>query len=124
MDVQETGVATFTVVRDGNATQEVKVKYKTVNGTALAGLDFEKVEAAQLIFAVGEKEKTVTFKILNDAEPEPSETFFVDLYDPEGTVHQLLTLPNSNPNTLIVPFLPWYSVVTPLLDNSLISTVW
>jgi hypothetical protein len=75
------------VVRDGDAKKTAKVKYRTVNGTASGGLDFVPVNGAQLTFAVGEKEKEIEIKILNDQQPEPNETFFVELYDPEGKYH-------------------------------------
>ncbi len=66
--------ATFTVNLAGSVAQPVTVDYTTVDGSAIAGLDYT-TTTGQLTFAPGDSVKTITVPILNDALPESTESF-------------------------------------------------
>ena len=59
--------------------------YELVNGTALAGEDFEAAPATQLVFNAGETNKDVKVIILGDLLNEETETFEVRLFSSAGS---------------------------------------
>jgi len=63
------------------STSDVKVKYQSQDGMAVAKSDYLPVSGT-LDFAPGEVLKTITVDILGDTVPEPDETFSVVLSDP------------------------------------------
>lgn len=65
------------VVRDAvNVDTTVCVDYKTEDGTACAGPDYEHVEGT-LIFRPGEREKTISITIIDDEVFEEDEHFYI-----------------------------------------------
>lgn len=60
--------------------EPVEVSYTTVDGTAIAGEDYE-ATSGTLIFEPGEQFKTVTVQVYGDTELEESETFQFALTD-------------------------------------------
>ena len=62
---------------------EVRVSYRTANGTARAGADYRATDGT-LTFAPGETAKTVEVTVLADAHDEGVETVWLELYDPVG----------------------------------------
>ncbi len=70
---------TFTVSLSWASDQTVTVYYRTLNGTATAGSDYEYTEGS-LTFAPGEITKTVTVWVLGDTAIEANETFSLALY--------------------------------------------
>jgi serralysin len=74
-----TKTLTFTVSRTG--TEAFAIDFSTVDGTALAGSDYE-FAAGTLTFGTGEKSQTVSITINGDTDIEDNETFFVDLNNP------------------------------------------
>jgi hypothetical protein len=60
------------------ATAPVTVEYSTADNTALAGSDYA-ATSGSLTFEPGQTRRTILVPILNDAEFEPAETFFVNL---------------------------------------------
>ncbi|OQR66938.1 sodium/calcium exchanger 1-like, partial [Tropilaelaps mercedesae] len=65
------------VVRDAtNVESTVCVDYKTEDGTACAGPDYEHVEGT-LIFRPGEREKTISITIIDDEVFEEDEHFYI-----------------------------------------------
>lgn len=65
---------TFTVTLDQAYSDEVTVSFETLDGTAVAGQDYQ-ATSGELTFAAGETEKTVTVAILDDQAAEGDETF-------------------------------------------------
>ena len=71
----------------------VTVNYRTANGTAIAGSDYDAV-SGKLTFARGETSKTILIPVRGDRLAEHDERFFVNLQsakgatiaDPQGTV--------------------------------------
>ena len=59
----------------------MEVDYKTEDKEAKAGDDYEATSGA-LLFEVGEKEKTISVKIVDDDEFEPTERFSLILSNP------------------------------------------
>ena len=86
---EDAGNATFTVTltSDDSVSEPITVKWRTVNGTAMAGSDYEGRDGT-LTFAVGAigaaLTKQVTVVITNDERHENDETFTVELSDPSG----------------------------------------
>lgn len=74
---------TLTVVRTNGSTGLITVRYNTLDGTALAGLDYTSSSGA-LTFGDGETVKTFVIPIRLDTISEPSETFDVVLSGPTG----------------------------------------
>jgi uncharacterized delta-60 repeat protein/uncharacterized repeat protein (TIGR01451 family) len=73
--------AAVTVVRSGGGTGPVSVNYFTMDGSALAGLDYTNLMGT-LTFAPGETNKTLLIPIVNDNLGELDEFFFVMLTNP------------------------------------------
>ncbi len=73
----------FVVKLDGNSGSEVKVDYRTRDGTAEAGFDYTETRG-RLTFAPGEYEKTVSVPIRDDAVEDNGETFKLLLSNVSG----------------------------------------
>ncbi|KAK3255675.1 hypothetical protein CYMTET_35150, partial [Cymbomonas tetramitiformis] len=80
-ETQET--VTITVVRAGGANGTVTVEYRTSEGSAMGGVDYQEVKGT-LTFAPGELEKSFTVGILTEESAEPDQTFHVHLANPTG----------------------------------------
>jgi solute carrier family 8 (sodium/calcium exchanger) len=75
-------MANVVLSRKGPTDVRAWVKYKTRDGSAMAGSDYE-VAGGTLVFEKEETQKTLGFKIFDDNAYEENEEFYVDLYDPE-----------------------------------------
>ncbi|HBL41898.1 MAG TPA: hypothetical protein DDZ90_00715, partial [Planctomycetaceae bacterium] len=78
-----TAQAVFTVSLDQPTTELVTVQFHTVQGTAVAGADYQSV-SGQVIFQPGELTKTIVVPILGDVDQEATEGFQVVLTQPVG----------------------------------------
>lgn len=78
---ESAGTAKITVFRTNGTNGEIAVKFRTADGSAVAGADYTS-NSGTLTFADGETTKTITVSIANDAEAEPTETFSIILSDP------------------------------------------
>ncbi len=78
--------ASFTV-RLSPSTVAVTVDFETVDGTAVAGVDYEST-SGQLQFNPGDTEKTILVPVLGDGDPEEHEFFFLR---PTGVVNATVT---------------------------------
>ena len=74
----EGGAASFAVTLDAEPAGTVSTFYSTAGGTATEYEDYAGT-SGELVFAAGETEKTVDVALLDDAEPEPDETFRLEL---------------------------------------------
>ncbi len=84
ISVSENNVtAQIIVSRAGGIASDVIVGYSTINGTALAGSDYQPV-AGNLIFGANETSKTISVPIINDALNEDTETFSLSLENVSG----------------------------------------
>jgi hypothetical protein len=72
---------TFTVRLSNSYDVPVTVGYATANGTATADGDY-RATSGTLTFAPGESSKTITVVVNGDRQPEPNETFVVNLSTP------------------------------------------
>ena len=86
---EDGGVMAFPVTLSGNGQRHdaVTVRWRTVDGTAVAGADYTAATGA-LTFAAatGAATATVTVAVLDDREEEPSEVFSVELHAAEGAM--------------------------------------
>src|SRR5438034_861166 len=74
--------AVFTVtLSPANPDQIATVNYRTVDGSAKAGSDFQPVSGT-LSFSPGETSKTIAVPIVGDTSSEPQESFSIQLSDP------------------------------------------
>ena len=73
----------FRVTLDAPAQSTVSVRYRTANGTAVAGQDYVAAHGA-LRFAPGETAKTVEVRMLQDDHDEGSETMTLTLSNASG----------------------------------------
>lgn len=71
------------IVREGNLSETVSVKYRSRDGTAKAGQDYVAVDG-EAVFGPNETRKDVTVTILEDKAFEDDEWFFVDLAEPQS----------------------------------------
>ena len=90
----------FRVTLSAAASGPVTVRYATVDGTAVAGEDYE-AASGTLTFAPGETERTVRVRVLDDAVEDSGETFRLVLSGPGGATladpEALGTILNSEP---------------------------
>ena len=70
--------AIFTIELNPAASKVVIVKYKTMNDSAVAGLDYTATNGT-ITFPIGIKSKTVSISVLGDKNDEGEETFDVIL---------------------------------------------
>lgn len=73
--------ASFTVKLSAATSSEVRVSYKTANGTAVAGSDYQTTQG-QLVFSPGQTTKSVIVPVIGDLLAEANETFLVNLSAP------------------------------------------
>ncbi|MGE3821901.1 MAG: PQQ-dependent sugar dehydrogenase, partial [Isosphaeraceae bacterium] len=82
------GTARVGITRTGGLNQTVTVRYRTVDATARAGLDYTAVSGTA-VFNPGETLKTITIPILDDALAEGNETFSFVIDDVTGNASLL-----------------------------------
>src|SRR5262245_61239028 len=70
--------ALVTVKLSSAANPNVSVNYRTANGSAAAGSDYQSVSGT-LTFNKGQTSKTILVPIIGDSNPESNETFFFNL---------------------------------------------
>jgi hypothetical protein len=71
-------VAAVVVTLSEPSNKTVTVDYKTANGTALAGYDYQ-AASDKLTFAPGETSKTILIAVSGDGFIEPDESFSIEL---------------------------------------------
>ncbi|PVE20407.1 hypothetical protein DC522_32550 [Microvirga sp. KLBC 81] len=69
----------FTLTLSTATTQDVKVNYSTVDGTAKAGSDYTALLNKNVTFLAGETTKTITVSLLNDTVLENPEAFSIKI---------------------------------------------
>ena len=79
----EGAVLGFAVTLSRAASEQVTVDYATTDGTATAGVDYT-AASGTLSFAAGERSKTVSVAVLDDAHDEGEETLLLSLSNPSG----------------------------------------
>ncbi len=80
---EDVGTASVVVRRSGGVTGTVGVGIESLNGTALAGSDFQ-IVSEFLEFGPGETTRTVTLTIFDDLVGEGTEGFFLRLFGASG----------------------------------------
>ena len=77
--------AVFTIELKPAASEVVTVKWKTMNDSAEAGLDYTATNGT-ITFPIGIESKTVSISVLGDKIEEGEETFDVILYEPNNAL--------------------------------------
>ncbi|WP_052955548.1 family 16 glycosylhydrolase [Flavihumibacter petaseus] len=105
-----------------NAEKEVSVKWSTAEGTAKAGGDFTAVDNATLVFAPGEKTKSVTVVVSGDDIREPDETFSIQLSSPSNATlsRSTATVSIKNDDSKIVINNAGYDAATTYVGKTLV----
>jgi len=67
--------------RTGSADQPLELGYRTVDGLARAGADYAGTER-RVTFGIGETEAVIPITLVDDSEPERTESFLVRLFEP------------------------------------------
>ena len=83
--VREGRIAEIVVTRGGDLTAEVKVGYRTADGSAVAGQDYAS-QSGVLTFAPNETRKVITIQTARDRVVEGAEFFNVILASPDGGI--------------------------------------
>lgn len=81
--VAEGSLLTVTIHREGDASKQETVKYRTLDGTALVG-DYNKLTNQDAVFAVGKTDVSFQVVINEDTLPEGNETFFIEIFQIMG----------------------------------------
>jgi parallel beta-helix repeat protein len=109
--IEDVGLVTVTVLRQGGSSGNLTIDYATVDGTAKAGHDYT-AASGTLTFSGGETSKSFQIPITDDAVTEPDETFTVTLSNPPS-LEALGT-----PNTLVVTIQDRTTVPAILQNNA------
>ena len=81
---EDEGPLTFTVTLETpNEAQETRVRYATMDGSAVASLDYRE-ESGVLEFGIGETVQTVDVDLIDDFDSEQEESFMLVLSEPEN----------------------------------------
>lgn len=99
--MENVGEFAVTVVREGNLSEAVAVDYRTEDGTANAGSDYEEAQGT-LIFGPGETQKQFFITVIDDDVFEEDEHFYVRLSNPRYTIDKA---EERLPVELVTPFL-------------------
>lgn len=83
--MENVGEFAVTVSREGGLDEAVAVDYRTEDGTANAGSDYEEAQGT-LIFGPGETQKQFFISVIDDDVFEEDEHFYVRLSNPHYTV--------------------------------------
>ncbi|XP_047470234.1 sodium/calcium exchanger 1-like isoform X2 [Penaeus chinensis] len=81
--VESIGTYELKIVRWSGARGRVSVPFKTEDGTAKAGKDYEECEG-ELVFENNETEKTVSISIIEEDSYEKDVLFYVDIGEPQA----------------------------------------
>jgi hypothetical protein len=76
---EESTAAQFVVTRSGDSSREATIAYRTVAGTATAGVDFTPISLRSIRFAPGQTQQIISVPILNDSVAESAETFRLEI---------------------------------------------
>ncbi|XP_067847382.1 sodium/calcium exchanger 3 isoform X1 [Heptranchias perlo] len=115
--LENCGAASLTVVRkDGDISKTVVVDYKTEDGSANAGADYEFSEGT-LVFKSGETQKEITVGIIDDDIFEEDEHFFVRLNNIRVIELEDPLEPNNVPYPKALIVSPLVATVTILDDD-------
>ncbi len=79
-----TSTGTFTVALSNPSSKVTTVDYATANGTAIAGVDYTKVDKTTITFAPGETSKQIVVPLIGNLIEEADKTFAINLSNPTG----------------------------------------
>ncbi|MBK9290111.1 MAG: family 16 glycosylhydrolase [Bacteroidetes bacterium] len=74
---EDAGKAEVTITLDSKSKKEITLRYNTIDGTAVAGADYDSIGTTTVVFKPGETSKVITVNIIDDQEYEADEYFFL-----------------------------------------------
>jgi len=83
--VENAGTKNINIKLSAPSTNTIKVRYRTITGTALAGQDYTTVQDT-LTFVPNDTVETITVPIINNTLVEPNEHFDIQLFEPVNAV--------------------------------------
>jgi hypothetical protein len=81
--LENTGELTFVISLSAPSADTVSMHYETLDGSATHTTDYQETEG-ELTFTPGETSQTIQVTIINDSEPETSETMHLVLSNPQN----------------------------------------
>ena len=81
---ESSAAAVFLIKRSQPLSGRVSVSWKTISGTADAGIDFASAATGTVTFADGQAQRAIYVPLRNDLLKEDDETFYVELISPKG----------------------------------------
>ncbi|HMM11283.1 MAG TPA: family 16 glycosylhydrolase [Bacteroidales bacterium] len=75
--LESAGKAMITLTLSESTSKEVSLTISTIEGTAVSGSDYVAIDKQSIVFAPGEKSKTVSVTLVDDDQYETDEYFFV-----------------------------------------------
>ncbi len=105
--VPESGSVTLTITRDDPIDRVVKVKYRTVDGSAtVEDSDYVPIVSTTVLFESGVRYYSFTVETIQDSRPETDEVFYVEVYDaePEGQMVQTIVFFGRNEQKSLMIF--------------------
>lgn len=99
--LENVGAVELVVVRRGNLKGTATVNYKTRDGTALQGSDYQSAEGT-LTFNPGDITQSFKVEIVDDDEFEEDEEFYVTLSEPTNTAGRAVLAKQSEATVLII----------------------
>lgn len=75
----------ITVIRRGDNSRTSSVDFRTINGTAIAGVDYRE-RSGTITFNPGETQKTIAIEIIDDELDEPTKDFSVTLSNSSDSI--------------------------------------
>ena len=82
--LEEDGSVELTIVRAQGLLGSVRVEYQTMNGNATDGVDYTSA-GGTIMFAEGERMKTIQVPIIDNNVPQLGRQFFAELLNPTGS---------------------------------------
>ena len=77
------GTVNVTLIRLEGADGLIRIKYRTIDGTAQERIDYVPI-AGEVVFNDGETRKTISLTVIDDDKREPIESIRLQLFDPSA----------------------------------------
>ena len=88
INVEEPSEIYINIRRDGPTNRTATLKYQTIDGTATSGSDYEAIVSGEVTFNMGEVQRAINVRVLDDSEPEGAETFYLQVYELIGKINR------------------------------------
>jgi acetyl esterase/lipase len=93
---ESSNLVTVNVRLSGKSSHEVDVDWKTVDGSGVAGRDYD-AASGTLTFAPGETTKAISINVIGNQKPEQEKTFTIVATGPENVSEGVVRIVNDDP---------------------------